>query len=186
MDAQTIRRALRDFFKFDPKDFSVRACATGFLVSSNARRSTVAARLSFFQLVDATERVGLAVTRKVRVVASTIDGELPAGMNALDNPIYALEVSGEGVVWAGVSFDKTTGERTSPFFDSGEEIPADTDSLKHLLIGGFAVPVADGEAIAVNNVEFGPLRTESCRLWFVSPEEWDFAWEAPTVLSPGG
>lgn len=33
MDAQTLRRALADFFKFDPKYFFVKGSGTGFLVS---------------------------------------------------------------------------------------------------------------------------------------------------------
>lgn len=32
LDAQTLRRALRDFFRFNPKDFFVQASPTGFLV----------------------------------------------------------------------------------------------------------------------------------------------------------
>jgi len=37
LDAPTLRRVLRDFFKFNPKDFFVQSSGTGFLVSS-ARR----------------------------------------------------------------------------------------------------------------------------------------------------
>lgn len=39
MDAQTLRRVLHDFFKFNPKDFVVKGSGTGFLVSSNHKIS---------------------------------------------------------------------------------------------------------------------------------------------------
>lgn len=35
LDAQTLRRVLHDFFRFNPKDFYVRASPTGFLVGIN-------------------------------------------------------------------------------------------------------------------------------------------------------
>jgi len=38
MDAATIRRALYDFYKFNPKDFRVQASGTGYLVGINKQR----------------------------------------------------------------------------------------------------------------------------------------------------
>lgn len=43
MDAQTLRRALADFFKFNPKDFFVQGCGTGFLVSAAVKKGGSAA-----------------------------------------------------------------------------------------------------------------------------------------------
>lgn len=40
IDAQTLRRALHDFFKFNPKDFLVKGSGTGFLVSALRRVSS--------------------------------------------------------------------------------------------------------------------------------------------------
>lgn len=39
LDADTLRRVLRDFFRFNPKDFSVQGSGTGFLVSALRRVS---------------------------------------------------------------------------------------------------------------------------------------------------
>jgi len=38
MDAATLRRALYDFFKFNPKDFRVQASGTGYLVGINKQQ----------------------------------------------------------------------------------------------------------------------------------------------------
>lgn len=137
----------------------------------------------FFQLIDATTRDpdGAVTARKVRVVASTIDGELPTGMTALDSPVFTLDVSGAGEVFASVTFDEETGERGSPSISADSTTPASGPSVKYRKIGGYSVPESDAAPIAVNNVEYGPFYSAACRNWFSYPLTFGFSW-----LPPGG
>jgi hypothetical protein len=136
-----------------------------------------------FELIDATERDedGAVTARKVRVVASTIDGELPADMTALDSPVFTLEVSGSGEVYAQVAFDAATGERSAHVIAADTVTPASTGSVKYRKIGGFAVPESDAAPVTVNNVEYGPFYSSACPNWFTYPRTYGFSW-----LPPGG
>lgn len=52
MDAQQLRRALYDFFKFNPADFIVQASLTGFHIRANTRRQPTP---TFTHTLDGTE-----------------------------------------------------------------------------------------------------------------------------------
>ena len=67
MDAQTIRRAISDLFRFNPKQFTVRASATGFLVSflgnaSGSSTTTSAPTVSSLSVSTGPRIGGTAVT----------------------------------------------------------------------------------------------------------------------------
>lgn len=138
-------------------------------------------RLEFFQILDATKRDGdgNVTARKVRVVAGTIDGQLPAGMEATDDPVFTLTVSGDGEVYAQVTFNESTGAVTAHTIAQSASTPESTGTTKTLLIGGFSVPEADDKPIAVNNVAFGPLAVEVCRDWYSYPLTYGFSWRVP-------
>lgn len=69
MDAQSLRRVLHDFFKFNPKDFFVQGSGTGFLVSSTHRSSTNTAIAKYgFRWFPAPKQDGVDPTTQSRLV----------------------------------------------------------------------------------------------------------------------
>jgi hypothetical protein len=123
MDAQTLRRFLYDFFKFNPKYFSTQACGTGYLVTPISQKSPT--DLFPFKLLDASTADG----HKIRVVYGLVGGAAPDGMSPGDVPPYTIDVTGPtGFVYLGVGTDDDY-NITSRFIDTAETVPPDNDTL---------------------------------------------------------
>lgn len=106
MDVQTIRRAIRDFVRFNPKHFFVQASATGFLISLTNSPGTPLGQLQLFKIDNST--IGITAGQ---VAGLPYDGTL------------TLSVAGDGSIYAQV--DVSTGMEFSnlSIYDNGSGAP---------------------------------------------------------------
>lgn len=132
----------------------VRKFPYGFALAGSAVNFSPA-RLVPFELIPSG-------SNKVRVVASTLAGEVPTGMSALDDPVYELTVAGDGVVYGVISYTESTGEITSRTLGHDATVPDDTATTTHVLLGAYSV---GEDGVTVNNVAYGPVNHSVCRLW---------------------
>lgn len=109
MDAPTIRRVLRDFFKFNPKDFLVQGSPTGYLISRLSNSGGSSPTITYgFQWFPATNQDDPATRgRLIQVYEGIINGNIvPDNMASVfelpnDSDSYlqcAASVSALGVV----------------------------------------------------------------------------------------
>jgi len=158
MDAQTLRRALADFFRFNPKDFRVQGSLTGFLVSLNGRTGAGASPAIPWELIKVDNE-----TIRVRYgTVTTPDGTFtPAGFSPGDDPVFEIAVTGDGVISFYMTVDNTTGEFTAisnPVDDTA--LPVNTDTEKYLQLGTFSTDVDD--ILHVQSDDRGSLYAEMC------------------------
>lgn len=175
MDAQVLRRALHDFFRFNPKDFYVRASPTGFLVGLHPVTG-IADTIQPFQLIDASNTEGT----KVRVVESTLIGQAPDGFSPSDDPPYTLSVSNNDIVYAGVTLDVSgefPGLVTDRFLDADAVVPPDDPigGSFYLAIGQVTL-TEDGKGTNPVNFRYGPIDGTFFRVWFALPKQFGIAW----------
>lgn len=80
----------------------------------------------------------------VRVRYGTVNGQMPTGMSAGDDPPYLLELTAaSGVVYLGATLDETTFEINSMWIDQAATIPAETTDFEtYVELGSYTV--ADG------------------------------------------
>jgi hypothetical protein len=134
----------------------------GRICISAPRQAETAAEIKQpFTLVAADDEAGT----KVRVITSTLGGDVPAGFSPGDDPPYVLTVADADIVWGGITIDSGTGEITARWLDSGAEMPADTATDFHVRIG--SVAVSSGVSSPVND-RYGPITATVCRNWFAA------------------
>lgn len=169
MDAQTLRRALADFFKFDPKYFFVKATATGFLVSPAPRALPVIESFPF-RLIDATKKIDGVLTPRIRVVYGTVNGIDPDGMSVGDDPLYIVTLdTTSGRLWLELDFTVTDGiiAYTTASIDQGATVPTnilpsgDGDGSVFRQIGNWTTDGGTGKLMIVQDIYYS-LQFELC------------------------
>jgi hypothetical protein len=120
----------------------------------------VAAALQSLELVNASDESA----KKIRVVYGTIAGESPTGFADGDDPHYVLTVTGSGVVYGGISID-SEGAITARWVDRAAELPEDTDTDFHVVIGTFSI---DSEILSIAQGRYGPIDVQICRNWYAA------------------
>lgn len=124
-------------------------------------------RLQPLQLVSATDDSG----KKVRVVGSTLAGELPDGMVEGDDPPFILTgISGTGFVYGKITFSESTGEVTGREIVKLSDEPADEDGVIWVQVGSWSVD--EDEVLHLSNARYGPINATICRDWYTSPPKY--------------
>ncbi len=124
-----------------------------------------AAALRPFQLVDVSDQTG----KKVRVVASSVFGQTPAGFSSGDLPPFVLTgVTGTGVIWAKIVRNTSgTGTMVSGVaIEHGNTLPSNTATNYYVSIGSYSV---SGTKLTLSNSRYGPINGSFCRNWFSNP-----------------
>ncbi len=141
MDAQTLRRALADFFQFNQKDFSVQSSPTGYLISVN-RVNTIFAPPFRLQVTITDSEPPTVGIRYGEVNQEPAD----AGMNVSNAPLAELVVSnGDTAVFVVIpcvwdtswAFWKRTGD--AMYVASGATLPAGTANFAYCRIANIVV-----------------------------------------------
>lgn len=174
MDAQTIRRAIRDFIRFDPKRFSVTASPTSLLVGVLSPNGPQAALLPFELISADTDSEA-----KVRVVESTLAGDIPDGFSPGDVPPFLLSVNDGDSVWGVITIDvsgEVAGPVVSRALDSGAVMPDDDPLTGTFYVKIGTVVVSDSLKSSPVNVRYGPIDGTGFRVWFANPKAFGFAW----------
>lgn len=134
-------------------------------------------RLLPFELVIVPEN---ATSNSIRVVASTLGGQIPTGMFPQDNPIFKMTgITGNGVVFAQVTFVMRTGVITGRQIKKSTTLPPDTDTTANFPFGYWATV---DRALTVNNTAFGPISAAACRDYFVSPAKYSIRFGAAGMI----
>lgn len=137
-------------------------------------------RLQPFELVDASS----GGSTQVRVVVSTIAGDIPTGFTIDDSTPYILSVSDGDVIYGCVTWDISSGfpgPVTSRTFGVGSSVPDDDSSTGtfYYLIG--SVSVTSGVTSPVN-LAYGPIDATAFRQWFSNPPTFDVSWSANSYV----
>lgn len=167
MDAQTIRRALSDFFRFNPKDFFIQGSPTGFLVSLRAHAAAAASVVRGFTCSNASDEDGI----KIRVSYSTLDGLAPDDGDA-DGWILE-DVSDGDKIYLELqisSSDGSTTGRPAPAFASS--VPPNTVTSKYAEL---AIVSVAGDIATPVNAGYGPVAISRCRNFAVEEAD-DDSW----------
>lgn len=148
MDAQTLRRILYDFFRFNQRDFTVQASATGFHISA-----TPAKQVAEHPLHCGNASAG--GTPKIRVIWGTIGGVPADEMSPGDSPMAIATVGGsDAYLYANCVVD--AGNIVSWSFEPREEIisPGSEDNATtvFLLLCSFTVVGDAGIGSIVDNL----------------------------------
>lgn len=107
-------------------------------------------------------------TRKIRVVAGSIAGEMPAGMSPGDDPICELTgIPGSGYVLAKITYTTSTGVITAREIIQQAEAPEETDGVVYVLIGSWSID--EDDVMHLSNARYGPIDLMICRDWYASP-----------------
>jgi hypothetical protein len=96
---------------------------------------------------------------KVRVLTSTVFGELPDGFSAGDTPPYVLSVSDGDIIYAVLTYSSSDGSISSATLGVGSEVPDDEDGVLNVRIG--SVAVLDGKTTPANDC-YGPILGTIC------------------------
>jgi len=168
MDASTIRRALYDFFRFNPKDFIVSASGVGYMISA-ARPRQASLRYAFYsQYADSATgnrylQGGYVLAGDATIWVDDIllyDGTT-AEWEGIDGDLLWIALTGDGVVVDSVvlpGFNGTAATTAIGTAAPANTIPAydDAAGLLHIVLGQFSatgfIPVAPGNI----NVGFCP------------------------------
>lgn len=165
MDAQTLRRALYDFFKFNPKDFYVQASGSGYLVSGVKKAATTGAvtpprGLEFSVVtVDDVDTLGVYV--------GTINGVMPTDMFAGGIPLKTYDFPADadtGYIFAKATFLESEWQWTSSDIYLQEDPTIDnTDTVAYLLMGTWATNGTTSKKFTTQEI-FGPVTIEISEL----------------------
>ena len=157
MDAQTIRRAVYDLFKFNTKDFIVQGSPTGYQVSAVRHSSGAAggADPCYFEVTDASTPMGLAL----RVSWGVMNGGVPGSAFTPQGSTYSPEIE-NGYVFAKVTFDISgTGFVTTREIAFSESPLNNTPTIGYELLATFVLSGAGTRyTVATNcgNVDISP------------------------------
>lgn len=112
IDAHQLRRALRDFIRFNPKDFFVQASPTSLLVSA-ANKSSTSLPLGIFTVVPATppkgheNETGWVKVVPTGTVLASIDPTDNIAITGLDEP-FPLDIDGDPQQYVYIYLDVTS------------------------------------------------------------------------------
>jgi hypothetical protein len=135
-------------------------------------------RLPFELVASASE--GPSPEPRLRVIISTIDGMLPDGFTAGDDPPFLLTPSdGTHVVYFEITLTSDKDAVASVAIEQGASLPEDTDSKKYVSLGDYTFSADSGGFSAINNYAYGPGSTTICRDWFSNPPKYGFSLSFP-------
>lgn len=110
--------------------------------------------------------IGLALYVKngnVWIGAGTVNGELPSGFDPIDGKSIAN--GGSGYVWVEIEIDPDNGVIEDTNFESGGNIPANTDTTFIYTLGYYEY---NGDSPSVTNYGCGGITAVICRNWFAT------------------
>lgn len=100
----------------------------------------------------------------VRVVISTVDSQLPTGFTVGDDPPFELTVSGNGYVYAEITYSTSSGLVTGSEIKAGASVPASSSGLAYVTLATYATAAS---VLTVSpNTAYGPITVFSCRNWY--------------------
>jgi hypothetical protein len=109
---------------------------------------------------------------RLRVVFSTIDGDIPTGFSLTDEPPFLLVPAvGTRVVLVKITIDGT-GNPTGREITQATVKPADTTTVKYAILGSYTFDAENGFTAMVN-AGYGPVDVGVCQLFFTEPVEYD-------------
>lgn len=155
LDAATLRRALGDLFKFDPKDFFVQAAGTGFLVRS--ARPNTPPPFCDFKLSNASD----GETLKIRLGWGRVNGGQPI---EFDGVLYIDQTIEENTyIFVYATYDQVTAQwsdRHILFSDTAEVENTSTEAYSQI---GAAVIDEDTGALSITGT-CGEIFLDPCTL----------------------
>lgn len=175
LDAQTLRQVLRDFFRFNPKDFFVQASPTGFSISAAITNRNPQEQLKGFQLISDDDETGYFL----RVVESTLVGGIPNGFSPGDDPQYRLMVNDGDKIYGVISIDvegEFPGDVLTRDLAAAPEIPEDDGEGGIFYIEIGTVRITDNNVSAPVNDRYGPIDGTGFRMWFSNPKQFGWSW----------
>jgi hypothetical protein len=148
--------------------FSTQHSGGTVLRARKTRRATSSnTGVCFFKIVDASVRDedGNITEAKVRIITSTLVGDVPDGFSPGDDPPYLLTVSDGDIIYGCVTIETSTGDVTSRTLGSGGALPDDDpdSGTYYARLGSVSIT---GGVIAPVNDQYGPIKTNIYRDWF--------------------
>ena len=110
---------------------------------------------------------GQVTDNRVRVMTSTLGGNVPDDFNFADKPpFYLAGLSGDGIVFGKLVID-IAGAITGRTIEKNTTLPVDTDTEFHVRIGSYSID-SETHRTSVAQDRFGPVFATVCRKWFES------------------
>jgi len=148
MDVQTIRRAVYDLFRFNPKDFYVQGTLTGYNVSARPVAQAAETAVCYFRIFDATSDLG---EPKVGVTWGKVNERQPTGFryNGKVDPLFVV-TTGTSYIYAKATLDVSTLLWTNVEVIESEVLLPNTTTVGYALLG--VVESAAGRITGITNV----------------------------------
>lgn len=158
MDAQTLRRALADFFRFNPKDFFVQGSGTGLLVSAVRRSASAVSEPCELKAIDASEGSSL----KVSVLWGRINGRTPDNFNS-EGLITAFDISETCYLYAKATINTAMQWVSSEVVQLTDPDEPNTSTTAFRIIAAITFVPGSPDTIIVNPT-CGPVDFDVCEL----------------------
>lgn len=115
-----------------------------------------------FQLVAFKD----GATQKVKVLASTMAGDIPTTPSPDGDGNFIFTPSGTQKIYGKITINSSTGVIATRELEAGASLPADTATEFHVLIGQMKANGTDSATVI--NYRYGPINAAICRIWFAA------------------
>ena len=140
--------------------------------SGRGRTPTIVLPIPLFRIIDKSDKDGL----KIGIYGGTVLDVQTGGRAYLAEDIGLItakfttqEVSGDGVVWLGISYDEDTHHASnSVWFATGSTVPNNDSGELYVVLGSWGVS-SDGKSLNVASNDVGGLTFYSWRNWYSYP-----------------